>query len=68
METGACSWKNLTHHPSHTKTADVQLRVVSESKITQTLMDMETFRDIHFSYFLEPTPQRSITRKSYARA
>lgn len=32
METGACSWKNLTHHLSHTKTADVRLRVVSKSK------------------------------------
>lgn len=32
METGACSWKNLTQHLSHTKTADIWLRVVSESK------------------------------------
>lgn len=39
METGACSWKNLTHHPSHTKTADVRLWVVSEHEGTKKALN-----------------------------
>lgn len=66
METDVCFFGKSQPTSQSYKDRKCRFLVVSESKITQTLMDMETFRDIHFSYFPEPTPQRSITIKSYA--